>query len=67
MGWGQLMPFLRNQSFDADSGTETERTDFGVNYIIDGYNASITAVYRTQETTGSADKDSFAVTTQLQF
>lgn len=67
MGWGQIMPFARYQNFDADSDVETERTDFGVNYIIDGYNASITAVYRMLEVTGADDNDTFAVTTQLQF
>jgi hypothetical protein len=38
-----------------------------VNYIIDGYNASIAAVYRTLEVTGADDVDSFSITTQLQF
>jgi hypothetical protein len=67
MGWGQFMPFARYQSFDADSDVETERTDFGVNYVIDGYNASITAVYRMLDVTGADDVDTFALTTQLQF
>ena len=67
VGLGQFMPFVHYQNFDADSNAETERTDFGVNYIIDGYNASFTAVYRTLETTGSADQDTFNVGMQLQF
>jgi hypothetical protein len=67
VGWGQMMPIVRYQNFDADNDVETERTDFGVNYIIDGYNASIAAVYRTLEVTGADDVDSFSITTQLQF
>ena len=66
VGWGQFMPFVRYQSFDADAG-ETERTDFGVNYFIDGYNASVTAVYRDLERDGLADQDQFVVSMQLQF
>jgi hypothetical protein len=67
MGAGQLMPFVRNQSFDADSGVETERTDIGFNYVIDGYNASITVAYRMLEVTGADDVDTFAITSQIQF
>jgi len=66
VGWGQFMPFVRYQSFDSDAG-ETERTDFGVNYFIDGYNASVTAVYRDLERDGLADQDQFVVSMQLQF
>lgn len=67
VGWGQFMPMVKYQSFDADNGVETERTDLGVNYIIDGYNASVTATYRMQETTNASDTDSFVVGMQLQF
>lgn len=67
VGWGQFMPMVKYQSFDNDDGIETERTDLGVNYIIDGYNASITATYRMQEETNAADTDSIVVGMQLQF
>lgn len=67
VGWGQFMPFVRYQNFDADNNIETKRTDFGVNYIIDGYNASITAVFRDLEVDGSDDQKQFVVSTQLQF
>lgn len=66
VGWGQFMPFVRYQNFDSDDG-ETERTDFGVNYFIDGYNASVTAVYRDLEVEGSDDQNQFVVSMQLQF
>jgi hypothetical protein len=67
VGWGQFMPIFHYQNFDADNGIETERTDLGVNYIIDGYNASFTAVYRMQEETNADDTDSFVLGMQLQF
>ncbi|MFT7235118.1 MAG: hypothetical protein ACI9QV_000689 [Methylophagaceae bacterium] len=67
VGWGQFMPFVRYQSFDNDLDIETERTDLGVNYIIDGYNAQITTEYRMSETDGAEDQDQFLVTMQLQF
>ncbi|PHS30569.1 MAG: porin [Methylophaga sp.] len=67
VGWGQFMPIVHYQSFDADNGVKTKRTDFGVNYIIDGYNAQISAVYRSLEITDKADEDTFTVGLQLQF
>ncbi len=67
VGWGQIMPFVHYQSFDADNEIETERTDLGVNYIIDGYNAQLSAVYRSGEVTGESDVDAFVVGMQLQF
>lgn len=66
VGWGQFMPFVRYQNFDSDAG-ETKRTDFGVNYFIDGYNASITGVYRDLEVDGSDDQGAFILSMQLQF
>lgn len=66
VGWGQFMPFVRHQEFDADSG-KIKRTDFGLNYFIDGYNASFTAVYRDLRVDGSDDQNQFAVSMQLQF
>lgn len=67
VGWGQVMPFVHYQTFDADNEIETERTDVGVNYIIDGYNASFTAAYRMGEVTDASDVDAFVLGLQLQF
>ncbi len=67
VGWGQFMPFVHYQNFDADNNIETERTDFGVNYIMDGYNAQVSAVYRNLEVTGASDTDAFVMSMQLQF
>ncbi|WP_284451957.1 MULTISPECIES: porin [Methylophaga] len=72
VGWGQFQPFIRYQNFDADDNTETERTDYGVAYIIDGYNAQVSARYSDQDVDSpiaANDKstDIFAVELQLQF
>jgi hypothetical protein len=72
VGWGQFQPFIRYQNFDADDNTETERTDYGVAYIIDGYNAQVSARYSDKDVdsrVAADDKstDIFAVELQLQF
>lgn len=57
MGWGQFQPLVRVQVFDEDSdiltnATETDvtRYDLGVNYIISGPAAKISAIYSTTDT-----------------
>ena len=67
VGWGQIMPIVHFQSFDADDGITTERWDFGVNYIIDSYNAQIATTYRNLEVTDESNQGQFIVQLQLQF
>lgn len=67
VGWGQFMPFVRYQEFDADSDVKIEKIEVGTNYIIAPYNALLTAGYSTTETTGASDVDAFMVTMQFQF
>ena len=46
VGWGQLQPYVRYQKFSRDvSNTEKTQTDIGLNYVIKGHNARITAVF----------------------
>ena len=67
MGWGKLQPFARYQKFAADTNIDTKQYDGGVNYIIDGYNAQVSAVYsKTKISTGS-NLDKFVVALQLQY
>lgn len=73
-GWGQFQPFIRYQKFDADlkaAGQAYEKYDLGAAYIIDGYNAQISAFYSNADTatsaTASTDVNSFSVQTQFQF
>jgi hypothetical protein len=63
----RLQPFVRYQKFEADTGIDTRQADAGVNYIIDGYNAQLAALYSRTKTTGVADQSKFSVTLQLQY
>ena len=67
VGWGKFMPFVRHQQFDADNNIKTERTDVGVNYVIEPYNALISAEYQKTDVTGRSDTDAFLVSLQMQF
>lgn len=50
LGWGQLQPFFRYQKYERNlSNTTNKTTDFGVNYIIKGPNAKVSAVYSKME------------------
>jgi hypothetical protein len=52
MAGGQLQPFLRYQKFDREvSKTTNKATDVGVNYLLNGSNAKISAVYTKFEDT----------------
>lgn len=67
VGWGKFMPFVRHQEFDADNNIKTERTDFGVNYVMQPYNAMISAEYQKTDVTNARNTDAFLVTLQMQF
>jgi hypothetical protein len=66
-GWGKLQPFVRWQKFSADTNIDTKQFDAGVNYIIDGYNAQLSAVYSRTKVTKANDSDKFVVALQLQY
>ena len=45
-GGGLFQPFVRYQQYDRDaSGTTSKATDVGVNYLLNGSNAKLSAVY----------------------
>ena len=67
VGMGRLQPFVRLQKFTPDSGGSTRQADAGVNYIIDGYNAQISAVYSRTKVTAAPDQSKFVVALQLQY
>ena len=67
VGWGKVQPFVRYQEFDADNAVDTKKYDLGVAYIIDGYNAQVSAVYSNTETTKKSTVDAFNVALQVQF
>lgn len=70
--WGQLQPFVRYQKFERSlSNTTNTATDFGVNYIIKGPNAKISAMYTKMDDTRLApaarERDQFTLGVQLQY
>jgi hypothetical protein len=78
IGWGQFMPFVRYQKFAADGATsatsinttggiDTKKFEIGMNYVMQPYNAVITAAYGDKKVTGASSINSFDVALQLQF
>jgi hypothetical protein len=71
-GWGQLQPFVRYQKFERSlSGTENKSLDFGVNYLIKGPNAKISAMFTKFEDTrlpaAVRETKQFLIGAQLQY
>jgi len=64
---GKFQPFLRYQKFSPDTNIDSKQTDVGVNYIIDGYNAQVSAVYSKSRTSISKSSDKLVVALQLQY
>ena len=67
VGWGRVQPFVHWQRFNPDTNIDTKQYDAGVNYVIDGYNAQISAMYSNTKVEGSRGLDKFDVAVQLQF
>jgi hypothetical protein len=74
---GQLQPYARFQSFDRDQtnaaanrGT-VDRTEAGINYVIDGFNAKITALWYVdtehKNTDGADEVDKNTLILAMQF
>lgn len=67
MGWGKLQPFVRYQKFSPDTNIDTRQVDAGVNYIIEGYNAQLSAVYSRTKITANPNQSKLVVALQLQY
>ena len=72
VGWGQFQPFARYQKFDRSaSATSVKSTDVGVNYIISGPKAKVTAMYTkgsdTRVAIASRDTNVFTLGVQLMY
>ncbi|MES3025388.1 MAG: porin [Pseudomonadota bacterium] len=67
LGMGKLQPFARLQKFSADTNIDTRQEDLGVNYIIDGYNAQVSAVYSRTKVTGVPSNSKLGISLQLQY
>jgi hypothetical protein len=71
-GWGQIQPFVRYQKLDRSlSNTENKAFDFGINYLIKGPNAKLTAMFTKFEDdrlpAAVRDTKQFLVGAQLQY
>ncbi len=68
VGWGQFQPMLRYQKKEPDTGfgPETDISEFGLNYIIDGHNARVAFVYGNQDPTGLPSTNFVQLGVQLQ-
>jgi hypothetical protein len=65
---GKFQPVIRFQDFDATiTHVTTKQYDGGLNYIIDGHNARISAVYSYTETSDVRPSHEFVLGAQLQF
>ena len=60
-------PFVRYQKFAADTNVDTRQADIGVNYIISGYNAQVSALVSRTSVTALADQSKLSVALQLQY
>lgn len=72
VGWGQFQPFARFQKFDRSvSKTTVKSTDIGVNYLINGPKAKITAMYTkgsdTRVAVATRDTNQFLLGVQLMY
>jgi len=72
VGWGQFQPFVRWQRFERTvSGTDNKALDVGLNYVIKGPNAKITAMYSKFEDTrmpvAVQEVKQFVIGVQLQY
>jgi hypothetical protein len=63
---GKFQPFVRFQKFSPDTNVDTKQTDVGLNYIIEGYNAQLSAAY-SKTKVGAAKNDKLVVAMQFQY
>ena len=69
VGVGRFQPFARYQKYDYDSGGSAKLSDVGVNYIIKGADAKLSAFYihDDESNTGTPSSNTIKVAFQLQF
>lgn len=72
-GWGQFMPFVRYQKFDSDAVTtafvngETKKYEIGTNYVMEPYNALITAALSKTKVSDADSTNAINIALQFQF
>jgi len=63
---GQFQPYLQVSNLDPDNGGETDKWEAGLNYIIDGHNARVSAVFGNTDPDNANDTNFFQLGIQLQ-
>jgi hypothetical protein len=63
---GKFQPYLQISNLDPDNGSEVDKWEAGVNYVIDGHNARISAVVGNIDPDGANDTNFFTMGVQLQ-
>ena len=64
---GKFQPFVRYQKFSPDTNIDTRQLDVGLHYVIDGYNAQVTAAYIKGKTGKTDHGDKLVVAMQFQY
>lgn len=67
IGQGRLRPSLRFQRFDPTAQPSFSLTEFGIDYVVRGHEARLSAVYSFEDPEGSNGRSSFLLGLQLQF
>lgn len=67
VGIGRFQPVFRYQEFDNDVGADESEWSVGTNYIINGHNARLSAIYSELDIEGVGTDEKFVAGVQLQF
>ncbi len=76
VGYGKFQPYFQHQDFKPDGFDtgigagqtfRTQQNEYGVNYVIKGYDAKLTAAYTQTLVAGSTSSSSFILGAQFQF
>jgi len=63
---GKFQPYLQVSNLDPDNGSETDKWEAGLNYIIDGHNARVSAVVGNIDPDNANSQNFFQLGVQLQ-
>ncbi|MFH1815379.1 MAG: hypothetical protein ABIF28_14640 [Pseudomonadota bacterium] len=67
IGIGRFEPHIRYQEFRPDTGARNDQWDIGVNYVISGHNARLSALYSEMDSDGVASRSRFILGLQLMY
>ncbi|MCQ9379207.1 hypothetical protein [Methyloversatilis sp. XJ19-49] len=67
IGIGRLEPHVRFQEFRPDSGARNDQWDIGLNYVIAGHNARLSALYSELGSDGTRTRNRFILGLQLMY